>query len=261
MELDTFTNNYVPRHYLIMEFLVGVNLDDLIGGIIITSSGVRIQRAHELHYKLINNRREAVIEIMTSILEGVKVLHSYGYIHRDIDPSNIMITVNGEIKLIDYGISRSLTSNNVRYGTAHGHMLGKVDYAAPELISGEVNKHGITTDIYSLGILLYQLIVGSLPFIGDQASVMRAQLSEPVPVENISDVVIRRVVAKATQKEQNDRYQTIDEFFNDLLSPEEFIVNPVQKKINNVVPIWVWCVSIVLGIIFGIGTAILITIL
>lgn len=261
MEWNSELGRYAPQHYLVMERLIGVDLDTLIGGVTMNKSGVQIPYAKELYYKYVNNRRDTVIEIMKGVLEGVKELHSKGYIHRDIDPSNIMITLDNKVKLIDYGISRSLTANNQsdRYKTASGLMIGKIDYAAPELISGDISKHGIPSDIYSLGIMLYQLFVGSLPFIGDQTAVMRMQLMEPMPVQNIQDLTIREVVYKATQKEVGDRYQSVDEFLSDLLTDrkEDEVDGHGSPEVSNI-PTWAWILSVVIGLLVGVGIAMII---
>lgn len=218
MELDPYTNTQKPQYYVVMELLQGVNLDNVITGVCYDKSGLECPPARDLYKLYVSDREQFFYKVMMSILNGIKALHDQGYIHRDIDPSNAMVTSDGKIKLIDFGISKTVTamSQNTSKLTSAGSIIGKVDYAAPEIILGDVAHHGKTTDIYALGIMMYQLYVGSLPFIGDNPSVMKSQLAEEVPVHKISNPEIRAIVEKATRKEQSQRYQTVDELISDL---------------------------------------------
>lgn len=95
-------------------------------------------------------------------------MHDKGYIHRDLDPSNIMITSDRKIKIIDYGIAKqlsTLTTQDQQLTTA-GQFMGKATYASPELVVGDVVHQNETTDIYDIGIMLFQFIVGHVPLRG-----------------------------------------------------------------------------------------------
>ena len=159
MEYDSYQKNYIVRYYIVMERLVGVTLSSLVSGCFIDCSGMHIPYAQSLYERYCSDRKGTVVSIMTNILKGVGELHSRGFIHRDLDPSNVMITIDNEIKLIDYGICKpyALTASSGPKLTQVGALIGKVDYAAPEVITGDVANHNRTTDIYSLGIMLYQL--------------------------------------------------------------------------------------------------------
>lgn len=216
-EVDPATGANVIRHYIIMDCLQGVNLDCLLNQNFLDKFNNECAYAKELYALYMTDRYAFVREIMSNVLNGVKALHDAGFIHRDLDPSNVMITHDMQIKIIDYGISKKIddAGGNAQKLTATGSMMGKIDYAAPEMITGDVNHHNKSTDIYALGIMSYQLSVGALPFQGDTGAVAKCQLDTPVPVDNISDPVIRYIVKKATQKSQAERYQDISEVLAD----------------------------------------------
>lgn len=223
MEIDPYTNTRRTQYYVVMDRLVGVDLYSLMTGVTIDKTGYNVEYAQELYNLLLSDRLQFTKVIMTNVLNAIATLHQAGYIHRDIDPSNVMITNEREIKLIDFGISKTFSSlnDNGHKLTKTGSIIGKSDYAAPEIVTGDVLHHNVTTDIYALGILLYQLYTGSLPFVGSDAEVMQAQLNTPVPVENIDNEAIRGIVKRATQKKQSYRYQSIEEmkgFFDKVFS-------------------------------------------
>ena len=197
---------------------MGVTLSSLVSGCFIDRSGMHIPYAQSLYERYCSDRKNTVVLIMSNILKGVGELHSRGFIHRDLDPSNVMITIDNEIKLIDYGICKpyALTPSSGPKLTQVGALIGKVDYAAPEVITGDVSNHDRTTDIYPLGIMLYQLYTGSLPFVGDNSQIMQAHLNQNIPLRNIDDSRIRDVVGKATNKEQASRYQNVSDMLADL---------------------------------------------
>jgi serine/threonine-protein kinase len=141
-------------------------------------------------------------------------MHDAGYIHRDIDPSNIMLTTDGHIKLIDFGIAKQMTSltNNDRSFTTTGKFIGKAKYAAPEQVTGDIAHQNKTTDIYSIGILFYQLVCGHLPFNGPDHEVMQMQINKSLPLKEIQDKTIRNIIKRATEKNQQKRFQSASEF-------------------------------------------------
>ena len=124
-----------------------------------------------------------------------------------------MITNDGKIKVIDFGIARRMGGgSNLPSVTSAGSFLGKVEYAAPELVLGDINHQNQTTDIYAIGILLYLLITGQLPFVGEMNEVMKMQQNKKLPLKNIKDKKLRKIIEKATEKAQKDRYQSAAAF-------------------------------------------------
>ena len=206
------------HYHVIMELLVGVTLEDIMNGVTSDQNGMQIPFASELYSQYTQNRNAAVVRIMKSILSGLMALHDKGYIHRDIDPSNVMVTIDGKIKLIDFGICKQIVSLESldKALTATGVFMGKVNYAAPELVLGDVKSQSYTTDIYALGILLYQLCAGHLPFSGTDQDILSANLRSSLPMKDIKGCDFKKIIRKATEKVQSKRYASVAEMRVDL---------------------------------------------
>lgn len=202
------------RYHVVSELLTGVSLSDLLQGEVTDQFGKTIPYAKTL-YQLYNTEPEkfAVI-VIKKVLSGIMALHDAGYIHRDIDPSNIMITQDGKIKLIDFGIAKKVDGlkTHDRNLTTAGQFMGKPQYAAPELIIGDLKNQNKPTDIYAIGVLLYQLIVGHLPFEGPSNVVLNSHLREKMPLKQIRDAGLKKIIGRATMKDCTKRYQSAAEF-------------------------------------------------
>lgn len=205
-------------YHVIMELLIGVTLENLLNGITTDQNGMQIPFAQEIREQYLKDRNSCVKKIMMPVLSGLMALHDRGYIHRDIDPSNIMITIDRKIKLIDFGICKRIVSleSMDKSLTSTGSFIGKVNYAAPELVLGDIKNQNYTTDIYALGVLMFQLSTGHLPFIGTDQDILSAHLHKALPLKEIETREFRRIIRKATDKSQQKRYATVAEFRVDL---------------------------------------------
>lgn len=243
------------HYHVIMELLVGVTLEDIMNGVTSDQNGMQIPFAAELYSQYSQNRNAAVVRIMKSILSGLMALHDKGYIHRDIDPSNVMVTIDGKIKLIDFGICKQIVSLESldKALTATGVFMGKVNYAAPELVLGDVKSQSYTTDIYALGILLYQLCAGHLPFSGTDQDILSANLRNSLPMKDIKSNDFKRIIRKATEKVQSKRYASVAELRVDL---ERVSINKKEidiRKIGIYSSIAVIVIGLIIGGVFLIG--------
>lgn len=204
------TGNIKQHYHVISELLEGVPLSDLLKGKVTDRFGKSIPYAMNLFQQYSNDPENFAKTVVTSVLHGLTALHNAGYIHRDIDPTNIMVTASGHIKLIDLGIAKQmnlLTTGGNRL-TVAGKFMGKPEYSAPELAIGDTQNQNQTTDIYSIGILLYQCITGHTPFEGPRHEVFQKQLKEKVPLTVIRNKGLRKVIATACEKKQKRRYQS-----------------------------------------------------
>ncbi len=242
----------IVRYHVISEYLHGVTLDKLLEGHVCDHTGTVIPFAQELHGKYLSDSYKFALTVVRNLLSGLMALHDAGYIHRDIDPSNIMITSNGKIKLIDFGIAKRVNGNNTKESsyTIDGQFIGKPKYAAPELVRGLVDSQNTTTDIYAVGILLYQLLVGRVPFEGEMAEVLEMQLTKKMPLHNVKQKQIKDVIRIATQKKRSQRFQSAAEFrvAVDRLVPLQYPAKSIDFK---TIGISLGSAAVFVGIIIG----------
>ncbi len=153
-----------------------------------------------------------VVPLVLQALDGVGYAHASGVVHRDLKPSNAMLTTSGLVKLVDFGIARAIGSARM---TRSGHLVGTLEYMAPEQVKG--GEGDARSDIYSVGIMLFELLAGNPPFKGaTDYDLIRAQVESPVPpLRNFgatADEALEGVLAKALAKDPNDRYQDAEAF-------------------------------------------------
>ncbi|UCC39895.1 MAG: protein kinase [Candidatus Aminicenantes bacterium] len=167
---------------------------------------------------------DEALRIATQVAEGLRGAHKKGVVHRDIKSTNIMVTEADQAKIMDFGLARVTGGTLV---TKEGTTMGTIAYMSPEQARGEEVDH--RTDIWSLGVVLYEMFSGQLPFRGehDQAVVYSILNEQPKPVTELYAEIpmsIEQVVGKALEKDPDKRYQQIEELVDDLKSISEGIV-------------------------------------
>ncbi|MGZ9584744.1 Stk1 family PASTA domain-containing Ser/Thr kinase, partial [Paenibacillus marinisediminis] len=184
-------------HFIVMEYIEGRNLNEIIK-----------ERAPL--------QADESVRIAIQICDALDHAHQHHIIHRDIKPHNILIGNNGRVKVTDFGIARAVTSSTI---TQTGSVLGSVHYFSPEHAKGV--STGEKSDLYSLGIVLYQMVTGKLPFLGESPiSVALKHLQEPFEEPRLVNPLIpqsvENVILKSMRKNPAERYQSAKEMLDDL---------------------------------------------
>ncbi|WP_123029613.1 Stk1 family PASTA domain-containing Ser/Thr kinase [Mycolicibacterium stellerae] len=188
-----------PLPYIVMEFVEGVTLRDIVH----TDGPMEPQRA---------------IEVIADACQALNFSHQHGIIHRDVKPANIMISKTGAVKVMDFGIARALSdANSVTQTSA---VIGTAQYLSPEQARGE--KVDARSDVYSLGCVLYEILTGEPPFVGDTPVAVAYQhvREDPVPPSQRHPGIspeLDAVVLKSLAKNPDNRYQTAAEMRADLI--------------------------------------------
>ncbi|MEI6766257.1 MAG: serine/threonine protein kinase [Bacteroidota bacterium] len=178
---------------------------------------------------------EKAIPLFAQILDGVAYAHHRNVVHRDIKPSNIIITPEGKAKILDFGIAKIISESSHKL-TKTGTKLGTVLYMSPEQVKGqEVDKR---SDIYSLGITLFQMLTGKCPFDENQSEyeVYKKIVEEPLPearnyYPGVTDRM-QQILVKATAKDVNDRFQTCEEFREAVMGKQTPVNKPAQSTVQ-----------------------------
>jgi serine/threonine protein kinase len=196
-------------HYVSMEYFPGISLKD------------HIKRTGALSLMQAYN-------IASQICDGLDAAHRQGVIHRDLKTQNIIIHPNNHIKIIDFGLART---SHMEGMTATGLIMGTPEYMAPEQVSGK--KVDERADIYSLGIILYELFTGKVPFTGDSAIAVgfKQMKEDPPPPRELNPQLspaVERVILRALQKDPAMRYFSVSELRTDL---ERAVMQPAVAPI------------------------------
>jgi len=212
-------NKEKASYYITMEYVSGEDLKSFI------------RRSRRLDIG-------TAVSIAKEVCEGLSEAHRLGVIHRDLKPSNIMIDRDGNVRIMDFGIARSTTGKGL---TDKGVMIGTPEYMSPEQVEGkEIDQR---TDIYSLGIILYEMLTGRLPFEGDTALTVAVKHKTEAPKspkeynEQISED-LNRLILKCLEKDKEKRYQNAGELRSELDSIERGIhttdrVIPERKPLTS----------------------------
>src|SRR5438045_6248702 len=172
------------------------------------------------------------VDLLQQLLSAVGVAHDLGVIHRDIKPDNILISNRGKTKILDFGISK-LVDDKQRL-TATGSMVGTPAYMAPEQVKGE----GVDarSDIYSLGMILYELLHGEPPFTGQLPAVLHSQVFDKPRASTAIPSPIMEIIWKATAKSPSQRFQSCEEFAGaSHYMPKAAVAHPPAEAISQVV--------------------------
>ena len=182
-------------HFIVMEYVEGITLKTYI------------EKKGQLNYK-------EAISIAIQVARGIEAAHNNNIVHRDIKPQNIMISHEGKVKVTDFGIARAATSN-----TIHSDVMGSVHYTSPEQArNGFVDGK---SDIYSLGIVMYEMVTGRVPFDGDTTvSIAIQHLQEEMVAPSVYapdlPISLEKIILKCTQKSQDRRYASMGDLLVDL---------------------------------------------
>lgn len=183
--------------YITMEYIAGEDLKSFIK----RSGRLTIAKA---------------VSLTKQVCEGLAEAHRLNVVHRDLKPKNIMIDLDGNARILDFGIARSLQSDGI---TGEGVMIGTPEYMSPEQV--ETKDVDSRSDIYSLGIILFEMLTGRLPFTGETplSVAMKQKASKPPDPQSLNPQIpadLNRMIFKCLEKDRNKRYQSAEEILSDL---------------------------------------------
>jgi eukaryotic-like serine/threonine-protein kinase len=174
-----------------------------------------------------------VLNFSVQIASGLQKAHEKGIVHRDLKPSNILITNDNQVKIIDFGLAKAIEHTAL---TKAGSTLGTVPYMSPEQAQGHTVDH--RTDIWSLGIIMYEMVTGQHPFRSEYETALIYSIinQEPDPVTGLRSGVpmdLERFINKCLEKDMQDRYQRVDELIVDLRRIEREMSSEMQTRVSH----------------------------
>jgi serine/threonine protein kinase len=177
---------------------------------------------------------EKALNIARQICEAMVYMHSQGVVHRDLKPENILVTHEGQIKIMDFGIALDESARRLTW-SGLSSTIGTPDYMAPEQVSGR--RGDVRTDIYSLGVILFEMLTGNLPYSGPNVyTVMRSKTTEdPQPPSAFKpdiDPHLEEIILHAIERSPRDRYASAQEVLEDLRDPSRVVPKGRAQRLH-----------------------------
>lgn len=223
--IKTYRPEERSRLYLVMEYVEGELLS------------ARIQRERQLRIAM-------ALDFSLQMADVLAYLHDRNVVHRDLKPDNIMILPTGKIKLMDFGIAFDASQRRITW-SGLSQPVGTPHYMAPEQIKGQ--RGSVRTDIYSLGVILYEMLTGKVPFTGRNvyAALQAKILKNPIPPRHLRREIspqIEEIVLHALERNPRDRFSSALEFRRALANPEAVVVTnrAAHQHSASRLTIWLW---------------------
>ncbi len=203
------------RMYIAMEYIEGDSLRSMER----TEGGMPVEKA---------------LDLTRQLAETLVYMHSEGVVHRDLKPENVLVTAEGRTKVMDFGIALDESARRLTW-SGLSSTIGTPDYMAPEQVSGR--RGDVRTDIYSLGVILYEMLTGHLPYSGPNVyNVMRSKTSEdPQPPSAFKpdiDPHLEEIILHAIERNPRDRYATAGEMLEDLRDPSRVVPKNRAERLH-----------------------------
>ena len=213
--IKVLTPRHKSRMYIAMEYVDGISLRAIM----------RNERPL---------KTERALDLARQVCDAMVYMHSQGVVHRDLKPENVLVTAEGRVKIMDFGIALDESARRLTW-SGLSTTIGTPDYMAPEQVSG---RHGdARTDVYALGTMLFEMLTGELPFAGTNVySMMRAKTSEdPQPPSHFVpdiDPHLQEIILRAIERSPRNRYPSAAEMLADLNAPERVQITGRAQRLH-----------------------------